>query len=1236
MPGPILIIDTADSDLLSIQRAREQLGPDFPAVLLRNPIEAPTLPQATAFADLAATASVVILRVLGGKAGWPGGFDLLVLRCQAAKVPLIVCPGHEEWDDVVLSSTVPAEDVRTAYSYILRGSIGNFRNLLAFLATRYLNHSTTYGAAQDLPWEGLYHPAYPDGITLQDYLAKHLHPTRPTLGLLFYRSYWLAGNLEFVDHLIAALENAGANVLPIFSYSLSHNPAGTEAAQRALTDYMLEPSGRPRVDLVINTMGHTMARVGDNGRSTGPDAPLNILGKLDVPVLQAVVSLGSRETWQKSAVGLGPLDTAMSIALPEFDGRIITLPISFKERSAGVESTLPHYVPADDRIDQLVRLALHWTRLRRKSNAEKRIAIILSNYPTKNARMGNAVGLDTPASVISLLHRLKAAGYIVSNIPKDGDALMFAIATRCSNDREFLTEEQLRLAVGHVTPAAYANWFGQIEQGVQTELRKAWGEGPGTVYLSDAGLAIAGLQFGNIFVGLQPPRGFGENPIAIYHSPDLPPTHHYLAYYRWLRDDFKADAIVHAGKHGTLEWLPGKGVGLSEACYPEVTLDSLPLFYPFIVNDPGEGTQAKRRAHATIIDHSIPAMTTADSYGDIARLEQLLDEHYRYQTLDPTKLQMLEAQIWDLVKEAQLHRDLAQDQKPTDFNAFIMAIDGYLCEIKDSQIKQGLHTLGETPADHYLAGLLSVLTRLDNGEIPSLRRALAEALGLDYSSLLDEPGLPVASGAAPIQLVALAAGAPLRNQGDPVEALELLCRSAYTKLADARFDPRQVPPTTKGLLGKPDAAVESTLSYVCETLYPALMRTGDELTNLLHGLEGGFVPPGPSGAPTRGMTNVFPTGRNFYSVDPKTVPSPSAWEVGQSLGEALLQKYRDEEGCWPEMVGTVVWGTSAMRTHGDDVAQILYLLGVRPLWQAESRRVRGIEIIPLGELGRPRIDVTVTISGFFRDAFPNLIALINEAVERVGALDEPSEMNFVAKHLREEAAAHPEAKQRSQYRVFGSKPGAYGMGILALLEEGRWKGDQDLAEVYTNWGGYAYTRTEHGVDARPEMKRRFKQINIAVKNQDNREHDIFDSDDYFQFHGGMIATVRALTGKNPRQFFGDNSDPSRSRVRDLHEEAKRVFRTRVLNPKWIDAMKLHGYKGAFEFAATVDYVFGYDATSQVIEDWMYERLAEAYALDPEMQRFFEKSNPWALRDIAQRLLEAIERGLWENRTLQSR
>jgi len=1251
----IVLVTTADTDMLTADLALASIEvSEFPGVRAFNPV---TLDSDAAEEDLLSAvgaAGVVVLRLLGGKQAMPRTFDSLVALCHSQGIPLIACPGHQEWDeDLVTACSVPVVELETVFSYLMRGGIQNFRNLFLFLSDTYLGSEHGHEAPEPVPWEGIYHPEADESVDVETFIAQRFVSGRPSVGLLFYRAHWMSGNLEFIDELIHSLEAQDVNVLPVFSFSLKHNPEEDGQRSRTLSEFMANPDGSARVDCIINTMGLAISDLAVEGATIASGWSVDFLDKLNVPIIQGIVSTGTNQEWRDSSLGLGPIDTAMNVALPEFDGRIITVPISFKqefstpgasENGDGTltldSSKLQRYVAEPDRMDFLARLASKWARLGRKPNSEKRIAIILSNYPTKDARIGNAVGLDTPASAINILHALKESGYTVEDIPEDGDELVHRLIERCSNDRDSLTDDQMRLAVGHVGSREYRQWYSGFPDKVQQELQDSWGDAPGQVYRTEDNLAIAGLQMGNVFLGLQPPRGFGEHPISVYHSPDLTPTHHYIAYYRWIRNVFKADAMVHIGKHGTLEWLPGKGMGLSSECYPEVALDDVPLFYPFIINNPGEGTQAKRRTHATIIDHLIPPMTTSDSYGDIAKLEQLMDEHYQCQTLDPGKLPVLESQIWDMVQQAELNRDLGVESQPDDFGGFMLDVDGYLCEIKDAQIKDGLHTLGQPPNADQLVGLLCALTRLDISGIPSLRRSLAEALGLDYAQLLDEPSQAM-NGNVPDVLVHVDPDSPVRSAGDVIERLESMCRDAYEQLQVSGFDPAEVNPVVSRVLGQPDPQTAMVLRYVSETIYPALMRTTDEIDNLIRGLDGKFVPPGPSGAPTRGMANVLPTGRNFYSVDPKTLPSPAAWDVGQGLGDALLEKYLSEEGAYPEMVGIVVWGTSAMRTHGDDIAQILYLLGVRPTWQAESRRVTGVELIPLSDLGRPRIDVTIRISGFFRDAFPNLIYLLDQAVELVASLDESPENNFVVKHLQEDRAKASSANQSegveqplsqtgSLYRIFGSKPGTYGAGILQVMDERNWDSVHDLAEVYTAWGGYAYTRQDFGVNARQEFRQRFGQIVIAAKNQDNREHDIFDSDDYMQYHGGMIATVRALTGQNPRQFFGDSSDPSRTRVRDLQDEARRVFRSRVVNPKWMESMKRHGYKGAFELAATVDYMFGYDATAQVIEDWMYEDVTEEYVLNPEMQDFFKESNPWALRGIVERLLEAVERGMWEN------
>jgi cobaltochelatase CobN len=421
--------------------------------------------------------------------------------------------------------------------------------------------------------------------------------------------------------------------------------------------------------------------------------------------------------------------------------------------------------------------------------------------------------------------------------------------------------------------------------------------------------------------------------------------------------------------------------------------------------------------------------------------------------------------------------------------------------------------------------------------------------------------------------------------------------------------------------------VQKVLAFAATQVVPRLAHTTDELDAVLHALDGGFIPAGPSGSPLRGLVNVLPTGRNFYTVDPRAVPSRLAWDTGVAMAESLVQRYLDETGTYPESVGLSVWGTSAMRTSGDDIAEVLALMGVRPTWDEASRRVSDLHVVPLEELGRPRIDVTVRISGFFRDAFPHVVAMLDDAVQLVAALEEPLDQNYVRAHAQADLAEHGD-ERRATTRIFGSKPGSYGAGILQLVESGSWRDDNDLAEVYTSWGGFAYGRGLEGTPAADDMRANYRRIKVAAKNIDTREHDIADSDDYFQYHGGMVATVRALTGADPKAYVGDSTIPDAVRTRTLQEETNRVFRARVVNPRWIGAMQRHGYKGAFELAATVDYLFGFDATTGVVHDWMYDTLAKEYVLDETNQEFMRKSNPWALRGIVEKLHEAVDRGLW--------
>ena len=1195
----IALLSTSDTDLLSARAS----GVDY---VLANPARA----AHTELGEMLETCDLIVARILGSPQLLCSGFD----RFRVHGKPVVVLGGEQAPDAALMElSTVPKGVAADAHVYLAQGGPDNLSQLHAFLCDTVLLTGVGFETPVEQPvWGVLARP-------------RPVEQSRPRIGILFYRAQYAAGNTWYVEALADAVDAAGGIGVPIFAASLRDAPP-------ELIEYL------GTCDALITTVlaaGGTKPATETAGGDEAWD--VRALAALDIPILQGLCLTWDRASWAASDEGMTPLDVATQVAVPEFDGRIITVPFSFKEIDA---DGLPSYVPDQERSRRVAEIAVNHARLRHIPVEQRRIAIVLSAYPTKHSRIGNAVGLDTPVSVIKLLRAMRAAGYdlgapgaLPGTGPLDpvegerpettaGNALIHALIAAGGQDPEWLTAEQLSGQPVRISAETYRRWLSELPADLVAAVTAAWGEAPGELFVdrsrNPAGEIVAAtLQAGNVVILVQPPRGFGENPIAIYHDPDLAPSHHYLAVYRWLEREFGAHALIHVGKHGNLEWLPGKNLGMSASCGTDAALGSLPLIYPFLVNDPGEGTQAKRRAHATIVDHLVPPMARAETYGDIARLEQLLDEYAQVNAMDPAKAPALRGEIWTLIQAAQLDHDLGLDAAPDEeaFDEFVLHVDGWLCEIKDAQIRDGLHVLGQPPSGDDLINLVLAILRspqIFGGQVNGV------------------PGLRSALGALRAEPVESRDVALRQAQGTLAEtdAPEARARQLIVALAASDWSVAAVPKIIESSLGAQDDAVAAALRFACQEVTPRLAKTGDELSSILHAMDGGYVPAGPSGSPLRGLINVLPTGRNFYSVDPKAIPSRLAYQTGQAMAESLLQRHVDEAGEYPQSVGLSVWGTSAMRTSGDDIAEVLALLGVMPVWDEASRRVVGLESIDLAELGRPRIDVTVRISGFFRDAFPHVVAMLDDAVRLVAERDEPYHLNFVRQHMQDDLAAHGD-QRRATTRIFGSKPGSYGAGILPLIEAGNWRNDQDLAEVYSAWGGFAYGRDLDGIPARDDMEANYRRIAVAAKNVDTREHDIADSDDYFQYHGGMVATVRALTGSDPKAYVGDSTAPEAVKTRSLTEETARVFRARVVNPRWIAAMQRHGYKGAFELAATVDYLFGFDATTGVVTDWMYAQLAESYVLDKDNQDFMKHANPWALRGIIEKLSEAVDRGLWQ-------
>jgi cobaltochelatase CobN len=1207
-PGDIVFLSAADTELACLAAAQGRAGDGAPSLRLANLMHLGHPLSVDGYVDdIIRHARLVVVRLLGGTGYWRYGVEQLVAAARSGGIPLALLPGDDQPDaELDQLSLLPRAEAYRLWQYCVHGGIDNAVNFLGFAASL-IGHEADWREPAPLVRAGIYWPGLAaPGLDDLRALWKDGAPIAP---IVFYRALMQAANTAPIDGLIAALEQQGLNPLPIHVTSLKDPVSAALIAE-------LLAQAPPSV--VLNATGFAVA-------APGGEAVRTPFHEADCPVLQVVFSGGGQAAWRDGTRGLGPRDIAMNVALPEVDGRILARAVSFKTAArydAATQCDVVAYEPVADRIDFTAALAAGWARLRHTPAGERRVALVLANYPNRDGRIGNGVGLDTPAGTIVLLRALAEAGYHTGPLPEDGAALIARIQAGPTN------HQPRREGGEFLSLAAYEIFFAGLPAAARKKIIERWGAPQADPFFlagptDCGGFAIPAFRLGNIAVGLQPARGYNIDPTESYHDPDLAPPHGYLAFYVWLREIFAVQAITHMGKHGNLEWLPGKALALSADCFPEIALGPLPHLYPFIVNDPGEGTQAKRRAGAVIVDHLTPPMTRAESYGPLADLEQLVDEYYQASGVDPRRLKLLRRQIVELSQGIGLDKDCGVAPADGEDEALVK-LDRYLCELKEMQIRDGLHVFGESPRGGLLTDLLVALARVPRGaDEPgeaSLQRALADDLCLGFDPLDCDMAAPW-SGPRP---EALAAGGHWRTHGDTVERIEGLATALVS--GDAAIDPAW-------------SATAAVMDCVENRMRPAVEISGHaEIAAMLTGLDGRFVSPGPSGAPTRGRLDVLPTGRNFYSVDARALPTPAAWLLGWKSAGLLVERHMQDHGEWPKTMGLSAWGTATMRTGGDDIAQALALMGARPVWDSASRRVTGFEVLPVSLLDRPRVDVMLRVSGFFRDAFPGLIDLVDSAARAIAALVEPAADNPLAERVAADTAelialgmTAKDAARRAGYRVFGSKPGAYGAGLQALIDERGWRTDGDLARAYVAWGGYAYGGGAEGAPEHSLFERRLGAVEAVVHNQDNREHDLLDSDDYYQFEGGMAVAVSHASGVRPAVYHNDHSRPESPKIRTLDEEIARVVRARVVNPKWIAGVMRHGYKGAFEMAATVDYMFAFAATAKAVKDHHFDAVYDAYIGDPMVHDFLEQVNPAALRDIARKLLEAQERGLWRPR-----
>ena len=1189
-PADIVFISAADTELAALATARSEMAQP-PELRLASMMHLQHPMSVDLHIDACASkAKLVVARVLGGASYWKYGFEQYAARLADAGVAFAALPGDDKPDpDLRLFSTVSDQDYDALWAYLVEGGPKNAVNFLSYCQYM-IAQAPAPQAAEPLLRAGVYWPG--DGISDLSAAQAHWTQDAPIVPVIFYRALVQGAGLNPINRMVKALRLAGLNPLPIFVASLK------DPISVATLDQLFQ-AAPPAV--ILNC---TSFAVGNPHGDSSPNNPLTAVSARQAPVLQVVLAASTESSWEEGLNGLSARDIAMNVALPEVDGRILSRAISFKGEAFFDEATecpIATYKARGDRVTFVAALAANWASLRRTAPAQRQVALILANYPNKDGRLANGVGLDTPASAVHALALLQQAGYDVKNAPETSAELMEQIMAGPTN---WLTDRATRTGGVLLPIADYMAHYQTLPYELRAQLEERWGAPESDPFFDpkDGGFKLSILRFGKVTLGLQPARGYNIDPVETYHSPDLIPPHNYLAFYFWIRHHQKAQATVHMGKHGNLEWLPGKALALSDSCLPEAILGPMPHVYPFIVNDPGEGTQAKRRAQAVIIDHLTPPLTRAETYGPLRDLEALVDEYYEAAGIDPRRIEHLRREILTLTAASGLDKDIGFEGHET---GDLAKLDAYLCELKEAQIRDGLHIFGQTPEGVQLRDLTIALARIPRGSgqgaDASLLRAMAGDLALGFDPLDCDLAAPW-TGDKPAPLSDITAER-WRSTGDTVERLELLAQALIDGTRDAP--------------GRQSAQV---MAHIRQNISPNVAACGPmEAQGLLTALDGKFVPPAPSGAPTRGRLDVLPTGRNFYSVDSRAVPTPTAWALGWKSANLLIDKHLQDHGDWPRALLLTAWGTANMRTGGDDIAQCLALMGVKPKWDSANRRVTGFEVIPASTLGRPRVDVTLRISGFFRDAFPGLIDLVDSAARAVLALDEPEDVN-------------PAKSNGAGARVYGSKPGAYGAGLQALIDERIWDSQADFGKAYLEWGSYAYGKGRQGARDRSGFETRLGQVDAIVQNQDNREHDLLDSDDYYQFEGGAAAAVQSLQGQARPIYHNDHSRPERPLIRSLDDEMARVIRSRVLNPKWIDGVKRHGYKGAFEIAATVDYMFAFAATTGAVKSHHFDAIEAAFLEDDDTRDFIAEANAPALREIAQRLQEAIDRDLWQPRS----
>ena len=1098
-----------------------------------------------------------------------------------------------------------------ANAYYTYGGAENTLNMLRFLCAEVLGENIVYGEVKRIPWDAIFAP---DGNTLYDspesYFVDYPRSLKGTIALVISRSAWVSDDMQVENCLIREIQSAGFSVLPIFTYAMADKNLGAFGVEAALEKFCFLSDGTPCVDGMIRLAG-----MFNHGASSA------VMQKLHCPVIKPICSYSMTvDEWKENPDGT-IADVAWSIALPELDGVIEPMFIGAQERHGEAE----HRVPVESRVRKLVRRLAKWVALKKKDNKDKKVVFMLNNNPCTSveASVGGGANLDTLESVVRVMKAMEARGYALENIPESGDELIKTIMGRkaLSDFRWTTTGEIVNKggALDLVSKELYESWFAELPEDLRASIIENWGEPVGEGMVYNGKLLVTGVKFGNTIVCAQPKRGcMGSkcdgSSCKILHDPHIPPTHQYLATYRWFERVFGADVLIHVGTHGNLEFLPGKSVAQSDACCTDACLGDLPLLYIYNADNPPEATIAKRRAMAVTVDHMQTVMVSGGLYDNLEQLDNLLTQYEKTKIADASQAHLMEHLIYDEIQKSELLSFIDLTDYHSRMDEITEQCHKVLSTVKNTQIQDGMHIFGQIPEGDHLVDMITSILRFEGVESQSIRSHICEMIGLNLPIILTRQGHFYSAYSM--------------TGGQIVAELDRIARNIVRLFLNGENFRGQ-----EEVMGK--LKVKFTLKFEeINSFRPRVeeiaqrIRGSKEIDALLSGMDGDFIPAGPAGIVTRGRDDVLPTGRNMYSLDPEMVPTKAAWEVGRRLGNAVIEKFQKEENRYPENMALYWMTTDIMWADGEGMAQLLYMLGVEPVWLPNGK-VRSFRIIPLSELGRPRIDVTVKISGILRDNFQNCINLVDDAIHAVAALNEPEDMNFIRKHTLEAMKENSELTfDDAAARLFGAQPGTYTAGVNLLIYSSSWEQQGDIGDLFTLYNQYSYGRNRFGKEAMGVLQKNLSTVELTYDKVMSDEHDLLGCCCYFANHGGMTAAAKNLSGAEVRTYYGDSRETTSVEVRTLGEEISRVVTGKLLNPKWIEGQKKAGYQGAGDISKRVGRVYGWDATTDAVDDRIFDDITKTFVANEENRQFFMENNPWALEEMSRRLLEACDRGLW--------